>query len=525
VTDSLAFFEAQLGPYPSDELTVVTVPRGYSQALPGFVTLSDWMMLDLGDLGLESLNAILGLEDRRTVIAHEIAHQWWGHQVGWASYRDQWISEAMASYSALLYKRQRLDKPGETVVGPTAGWQAGLTGETHDGRPVESLGPVVLGVRLDSSKASGAYASIVYNKGAVILDMLARAPGQENFPKVLREVIRVSSGKAISTEELLDLIGRITGVGLRPFADQFVYATGLPEVYYSYRFEPRGPGKWAVVGTARQNPPYRFRYKVTRAAAGGLDVARQRLDQNRMESSMLVVPAEIGAYNPAFDKGKRRGKESPVNAAVRGHLVLRGEKSDFSMDVELEPKTLWLDRNEEVFGRFFNESHAPKRVFYLQGQDAAAAGRKEEAEALFQKAKVAPMRQNAQGEEAPRGSDIKAEAKELDARIELARARLLLDQGKDAEAEEALGKARWVLGVYGGRTGEEVEVLSARLEIHQGRPEKAFKRLRRGLLKSEDFDSTEGYLLLAIAAQATGDREIYDKAVQEARETAPTWEP
>ena len=37
------------------------------------------------------------------VTAHEVAHQWWGHVVGWASYRDQWISEGFATFSAGLY--------------------------------------------------------------------------------------------------------------------------------------------------------------------------------------------------------------------------------------------------------------------------------------------------------------------------------------------------------------------------------------------------------------------------------------
>ena len=40
--------------------------------------------------------------------AHETAHQWWGDLVGWKSYRDQWLVEALASYSAILaYEKDR----------------------------------------------------------------------------------------------------------------------------------------------------------------------------------------------------------------------------------------------------------------------------------------------------------------------------------------------------------------------------------------------------------------------------------
>ena len=36
-------------------------------------------------------------------MAHEIAHQWWGHGVGWENYHDQWLSEGFAQYFATLY--------------------------------------------------------------------------------------------------------------------------------------------------------------------------------------------------------------------------------------------------------------------------------------------------------------------------------------------------------------------------------------------------------------------------------------
>ena len=46
---------------------------------------------------------------------------------------------------------------------------------------IDSVGPVVLGNRLFSSRTNSAYEPIVYKKGAVILDMLARSLGEDNF--------------------------------------------------------------------------------------------------------------------------------------------------------------------------------------------------------------------------------------------------------------------------------------------------------------------------------------------------------
>jgi aminopeptidase N len=353
VADSLVYFEEKFGPYPLDELTVVTVPRDYSQAMLGFVTLSSVMMFDL-----KAWNLLFGLEDRRTVIAHEVAHQWWGHIVGWTSYRDQWISEAMANYAALLYARNKIDdKKQRYGLGPTTGWQDALTDTTADGHTIESLGPVVLGQRLLSSRSSDAYQAIVYHKGAVILDMLARTLGEENFPLVLKQIVKVASNRAISTEDFLTLIKRITSADLDWFASQFVYGTGLPEVYYNYRFEPKGEGKWLVKGEARQQSPYRFRYRVVKTAGGGFDVAREKLDQTQaMTSSTLVVPVEITVFDPAQEQGKRKEKKAEANgnAKVRGNILLRGEKTDFAIDVDYQPKGFWLDHHQEVFGQFFN---------------------------------------------------------------------------------------------------------------------------------------------------------------------------
>ena len=511
--DSLTYFEELFGPYPLDELAVVTVPRGFSQAgAPGLVTLSSLMMYDL-----DFFNVLFGLEDRRTVIAHEIAHQWWGHTVGWASYRDQWISEAMANYAAVLFGRNRLAWNDRLGLRPTSGWQEELLSELPDGRVIESVGPVVLGVRLGSSRAGDAYQPIVYKKGAVILDMLARSLGQDDFLKVLRQIVKVASNRSVSTEDFLSLIERITSADLDPFARQYVYGTGLPEVYYTYRFEPADGGRWVVKGTARQNAPYRFRYRVVKTdRGGGFDVARERLDQIQVESSALVVPVTIAIYDPGRDGGKKRGTEE-ANALARAHILLRGASTEFSIDLEQAPRDFWLDPDKEVFGRFFNASRYPKRMLYYQGLDAAAAGQVKEAEALFAQALAAEVEVVTDPSTATDKQVLRHEGRLVDAMIELLRARLWLDQGRDGEAREAFERSRKVLSAYGSFQ-ESLAIVESRLDLRNGAPEKAFRRLKKGVLRRGTVEGTEGYVLLAIAARATGHREELETALEVAKE-------
>lgn len=525
VAEALAYFETSFGPYPLDELTVSTIPRTFSQSMLGFITLSDLMMLDTSIWTL-----LLGFEDRRTVIAHEIAHQWWGHRVSWASDRDIWLSEAMANYSALLYQDEKI-KPAtgdkvdrksrreDVLVGPTAGWQDALTRTLPDERAIDSVGPVVLGNRLFSSRASGAYEPIVYKKGAVILDMLARSLGEDNFPKVLHEVVRAVNGRTLSTREFFELIEKITETDLEAFVSRFVEGTGLPEVYYTYSYRKDAEGKWRVEGEARIETPYRFRYRAVPAGAG-FDVTRERLDTIRNLSGLsLIVPVQISFYDPARDEGKRKKTSPEPNALLKGRMVFRGEKVPINIPLDFEPRRFWLDRDQRVYGRFFDESRYPKRTLCYRGEDRAAAGRLDEAVKILAQAQSAEP-WSGDPDDKPSGSDLKAESRQIDGRIQLALARIALDRGEDAEALAALEKARKGLRpVAGGWVDEEVKILESRMDLRRGDYDRAFKRLNKAVLKREDSDSTEAYVLLAIAAQKTGHAEELKKAKDAVKES------
>lgn len=501
VQDSLAYFEETYGPYPFDELTVVTAMRGFSQSMPGFMTLSDLLLNDAG-----MWNKMFGLEDRRLVIAHEVSHQWWGDLVGWASYRDQWMSEALASYSSLLYARERL-KNELSGVELTEGWYEAVTSPLPNGSPIESVGPMVLGWRLFSSKASGAYQPIVYMKGAVVMDMLARSLGQNNFPKVLRQVAKAAGGKTISTEELFSIIQTVTSTDLQSFTQQYVYGTGLPDIFYDFRYEKQGDA-WLVKGTARQHTPYRYRYRVVATDKGTFDVVREAAGQVNVQQSKIVVPFTVAVHDP---KGGRAGLYG-ANRLATGNILVQGESTDFSIDVPHEPKRFWLDKDHRVFGSFVGQDRHPKWFLYLQGIKAAVAGDPAEAADLYEQALAAKEPAPDDGRTAYY-EVMKIQNRMLNGRIELSRARLFLDRGDEPAAEAALDRAQRAL------SEDAVRLMRARLDIRRGDFESAFRRLRKGVLKTEELDSSEAYVLLAVAAQKSGHGEDFATALKKAKET------
>jgi hypothetical protein len=192
--------------------------------------------------------SLLGYEDRRLPIAHELPTSG-GETRSAGSYRDQWIERGDGElYGPALRAEPAHRRESRVGLGPTSGWQAELARVTLDGRPVESLGPVTLGARLNSSLGGNAYHAIVYKKGAVVLDMLARLYGEDAFLDILRELVRVVEGRVISTDDFLTLLERIGGVELDWFRRQYVYGTGLPEIFYDYRIEELGGGRWAIDG-------------------------------------------------------------------------------------------------------------------------------------------------------------------------------------------------------------------------------------------------------------------------------------
>ena len=346
--------------------------------------------------------------------------------------------------------------------------------------------------------------------------------GEGAFLEILRELVRAADGRVLSTDGFLTLVERFGGVELDWFRRQYVLGTGLPDVYYNYRIETLGEGRGRSTARPDSRAPYRFRYRVVRTPAGSFDVARERLDQLAVQTSALVVPFEVEVYDPSRPpvEGKKKGKngEMPPNAVARGHVLLKGESTDLAIDLPLEPRTFWLDKDAAVFGRFFNASRNPKRVLFYQGLDAAAAEQAADAAALYEQALAAEVAPRDVARSATEKDALRLERKALDGFIELGRARLLLEQGRDAEAREAFARANKAVGTYGGWVREELRVLESRLDLRQGAADKAFKRLRKGLYKSGAIDGTEGYVLLAIAAQATGNKADLDRATKAAKE-------
>jgi hypothetical protein len=269
IDSSIRFYELYSGPFPFRNLGVSQIPGGFGQGWPGLLYLSTFSFLT-GEAqyraGLSSTGRAFFTD---VVPFHEVAHQWWGNVVGWSSYQDQWIDEAIAEYLALEFadSQKNQDHPLNTWL---TQYRKRLTtkAEGEDRIPAD-VGPVIVGRRLISSRSPDAYNVVVYAKGTWIIHMLhemLRQPGaggkdaDARFIRLLHTLVSKYGRKALTTADLqreveavmtprMDLEG---GRSMEWFFDEYVRGTGIP--HYKVQFTSHNTEKgFQIRGKLMQN--------------------------------------------------------------------------------------------------------------------------------------------------------------------------------------------------------------------------------------------------------------------------------
>ena len=253
----LRYFNAIFGPYPYSTFKAANHPRPFGQGFPTLLLLARSDSATKRDFSF---------------IAHETSHQWWGDVVAWRSYRDQWLSEGFANYSGILYTQRREDKKSALELVDTMRRSLLLPPPTDQGvgkGRLEDVGPLVLGHRLNTRASLGAYTTLIYNKGALVLRMLHflftdpdTGNGQPFFD-MMRDFVTRYGGRAASTEDFIALanahiadtpVGKKFGMkNLDWFFHEWVYGTELPSYRLEYNLEPQPDGSLLLDGTLYQD--------------------------------------------------------------------------------------------------------------------------------------------------------------------------------------------------------------------------------------------------------------------------------
>ncbi|MDN4172617.1 M1 family metallopeptidase [Nocardioides sp. SOB77] len=200
--EMVAVFEELFGPYPFAAYTSV-------------VTADD-LEIPLEAQGLSTFGANFLDPDWRSVrlVAHELAHQWFGNAVTLARWRDIWLHEGFACYAEWLWSERSGGDPADVHARSHHERLAGLDQDLVLADP----GP---GTMFDDR---------VYKRGALTLHALRLTVGDEAFFALLRTWCERHRGGSVTTTELVALAGEVTGQDLGGLFRAWLDEPALPDL-------------------------------------------------------------------------------------------------------------------------------------------------------------------------------------------------------------------------------------------------------------------------------------------------------
>jgi len=155
---------------------------------------------------------ITGDHANDAILAHELAHQWFGNSLSVRDWRHVWLNEGFSTYAAMLWT--------ERHKGAVA-YRAAMNKISEE----DLQGPIFMADVTDNKKLFG---SATFDKGAWVLHMLRHVMGDEKFFTALRAYVKEYSYRNVATEDFRAACERVYGKSLEWFFAQWVYGMSRP---------------------------------------------------------------------------------------------------------------------------------------------------------------------------------------------------------------------------------------------------------------------------------------------------------
>jgi aminopeptidase N len=220
--DMLAFFEKEIGvPYPWDK---------YYQ-----VVVRDFIVGGMENTSLTLLaervlftSATENLRSGESLIAHELAHQWFGDYVTCKDWSHVWLNEGFAVYYQNLYSGRKHGR--DALLYNLYGGARGILSEHPVHKPI---------VNRAYASAWEQFDYRTYVKGAWVLHMLRGQLGEELFRRCVKTYLERHALSSVVTEDLNSIIEELSGRSFDRFFDQWVYHARYPDLSVSYSWSEK----------------------------------------------------------------------------------------------------------------------------------------------------------------------------------------------------------------------------------------------------------------------------------------------
>jgi aminopeptidase N len=169
------------------------------------------------------------------VVAHELAHQWFGDLVTCKDWSHIWLNEGFATYCEALYWEKYWENRNRNRKDEEFHYKILQTADRYFGEAMSKYKrPIVTNLYKNPEELFDDHS---YRKGGCVLHMLRYHIGDNNFKKSLKLYLERYSYKAAETDDLRKVLEEVSGTNLQQFFDQWIYRAGHPELEIEYYLE------------------------------------------------------------------------------------------------------------------------------------------------------------------------------------------------------------------------------------------------------------------------------------------------
>ncbi len=210
----LPFYINNIGPYPYKKLANV-------QSTTVFGALENASAIFYNE------NSVTGNGNTEPLMAHEIAHQWFGNMATEKEWAHVWLSEGFATYMTILYMENLY---GKEMASTMLIDNRALTIDFSKRRRIPVVDSSVTDFRELLNPNS-------YQKGGWVLHMLRSQVGDSVFWKSIRTYYARYAGKNASTEDFQKVVEEVSGVDFSLFFRQWLYTAGQPQLKIEQEYD------------------------------------------------------------------------------------------------------------------------------------------------------------------------------------------------------------------------------------------------------------------------------------------------
>ncbi len=281
--DMLQFFSDNIVPYPwakYDQSMVDTFGGGMENT--SATTEGASSILDARDF-----------EDRKpntdSLIAHEMAHQWFGDLVTCADWRHAWLNEGFATYFEALWEEHAYGRD-------TFDWK-----ELHAARGIVAS-PSRNSVVPHNGEVAGSSYGLIYNKGGWTLQMVRGQLGDARFWKAIQHYAKKFSYQNATTSDFVEAITEATGQDLEWLFDQYVYQPGHPQFEAAWDYDSSAHLLHLAIQQTQETAPFQLPIEIEALGDSGvqafhINVGKKSEDfyfgMNESPRTVLFDPRDI----------------------------------------------------------------------------------------------------------------------------------------------------------------------------------------------------------------------------------------